>query len=85
MNPMTLVAQANPILGIKDCKMRGKRMPPNAAPPAAIPVALPRPTRKKWNTAAIEGVKTRAVPRPPRTPKTMMKCQYSRNCKYIHT
>ena len=74
---MTRVAQAKPTLGMRDCKRRGKRMPPKAAPPAAMPVALPRPMRKKWETAAMEGVKTKAVPSPPKIPKTMIKCQYS--------
>jgi len=81
MKPRTRVDHAKPILGMRDWRTRGKRTPPKAAPPAAMPVAFPRRRLKKWETAAMEGVKRRAVPRPPRTPKTMMKCQYSGRCE----
>jgi len=76
-NPMIRVAQANPTRGKSCCNIRGKIIPPREPPAAAMPVAFPRFSRKKWPTAEIQGVKRRDVPTPPRRLKTRMKCQYS--------
>ena len=50
--------------------MIGKAMPPTDPPAAAMPVALPRFSRKKCPTAEMAGVKMSDVPSPPRTPHT---------------
>lgn len=52
-------------------------MPPMLPPVEAMPVARPRRVRKKWPTAAREGVKSREQPRPQKTPKLRMKCHSS--------
>ena len=66
------VVQANPILGIRDCISSGKMIPPTEPPAAAIPVALPRPLRKKWPMADTAGVKMRENAIPAITPQTSM-------------
>lgn len=76
MKAMMRVAHSKPTLGNNCCNASGKMTPPSDPPAAAMPVALPRFTRKKWLAAANAGVKIRLVPRPPRTPKTRKKCQY---------
>ena len=75
IKPMTLVAHANPIFGNRACSMMGKTMPPTAPEVAAIPVAFPLVRKNQCPTAATEEVKTRLVPTPPSTPKTIIKCQ----------
>ena len=76
MNPMVRDAQANPTDGNSCCKASGKITPPKEPPAAAMPVAFPRFSRKKWLIAANAGVKMSDVPKPPSTPKTRKKCQY---------
>lgn len=76
MNAMIRVAHAKPTLGNNCCRANGKMTPPSEPPAAAMPVALPRFTRKKWLAAAKAGVKIRLEPMPPSTPNTRKKCQY---------
>lgn len=74
--PLILAAQPNPTLGKSLCKANGKMMPPSEPPAAAMPVASPRLSRKKWPTAESEGVRMSDAPMPPSTPKQRTKCQY---------
>ncbi len=76
ISAITRVDQAKPISGKRACRVKGKMTPPMLPPAAARPVAWPRLRRKKCPIAEMEGVNTNEVPRPPRMPKTMRKCQY---------
>lgn len=76
IKPMIRVAQAKPTDGKSRCNARGNMTPPSDPPAAAMPVALPRFSWKKWLTAAKAGVKIRDVPKPPSTPNTRKNCQY---------
>ena len=77
MSARTRVDQAQPILGKRDCRVKGNMTPPTAPPVAARPVAVPRRLSNQWATAESEGVKRREEPMPPRTEKERIKCQYS--------
>lgn len=67
MNPTHRVAQAKPIEGNSFWSISGKIIPPMLPAVMAIPVALPRLTRKKCPTEAIHGVLMREPPMPLRT------------------
>jgi hypothetical protein len=67
MNPRIRVAHAKPTVGKSFWSMRGKIIPPIEPEVIAIPVALPRFTRKKWPTEATQGVTMRQPPIPLRT------------------
>lgn len=68
INPRILVAHAKPSMGKSLCSMSGKMIPPILPEVIAIPVALPRLTKKKCPIDAIHGVLMRAPPKPLRTP-----------------
>ena len=70
--PRTRHVHANPTLGMRDCMTKGKMTPPTEPPAAAIPVALPRPLRKKCPIAETAGVKMREKAMPAITPQTSM-------------
>jgi hypothetical protein len=63
-------------LGIKDCNINGKMMPPMEPPIAAMPVAAPRLAKKKCPMDEIDGVKMRELPVPAIKPMTSISCQY---------
>jgi hypothetical protein len=48
--------------------------PPSAPPHVAIPVALPLRRKNQCPTEETAGVNIMAVPKPPSTPKTSIKC-----------
>lgn len=64
INPKIRVDHAKPTLGRSLWSMRGKIIPPKEPEVMAIPVALPRLTRKKWPMDAMHGVLIRQPPMP---------------------
>lgn len=77
VKPRALVAHAKPAEVNREESINGKKMPPSDPAQLAIPVANPRRTLKKCPMVPIATVDNSEVPRPPMTPNTMMKCQYS--------
>ena len=74
---MTEMVRLQPTRSKSEFIRSGKAMPPMEPPVVAMPVASPRRSENQWPTTAMDGVKSREVPKPPRMPKVRRNCGYS--------